>query len=64
MFYRTLNNVQIFHLKLMFLFPVKRTVGQNRVGITMETVIPCPFVNFSGSVWKTDRLIHTNGEVV
>lgn len=42
MFYRTLNNVQIFHLKLMFLFPVKRTVGQNRVGITMETVIPCP----------------------
>lgn len=48
----------------MLLFPVKRTIGQNWVGITMETVIPCPLVNFLGSLWKTDRLIHTNGEVM
>ena len=60
MVYRTLNNVQIFHLKWMLLFPVKRTIGQNWVEITMEAVIPCPLVNFSGSIWKTDRLIHSN----
>lgn len=64
MVYRTLNNVQIFHLKWMLLFPVKRTIGQNWVGITMEAVIPCPLVNFSGSIWKTDRLIHSNSEEV